>query len=440
MPLQKSIKGSDAGEIAASVEDAILRGRLAPGERLPVVRGLATRLRVSPGTVASAYRMLQARGLVTADGRRGTRVNARPPLTGRVATPVPANVRDLSGGGPDPALLPALGEALKRLSVRPRLYTGPYNDPELIEMAAAMFAADSIAPGPIAVVGGALDGIERVLNARLRVGDRVAVEDPGYFAVLDLLRALGLTAVPIAVDDFGLVPEEVERALAGGIEALIVTPRAQNPTGAALDAGRTRDLRRMLRAYPEALVIEDDHAGPIAGTPAFSLAEPERARRAVVRSVSKWLGPDLRAAFVTGDELTIGRVEGRQRLGTGWVSHILQQLVVAILADPRVAKLEQSAVAAYAARRGALIEALGQLGIRAAGRSGLNVWIPVPEESVVVQSLLEAGWAVAAGERFRIKSAPAVRISIATIRPGEAERFAAAFAGSFAPQRMIRSA
>ncbi len=173
-----------------------------------MVRGLATRLRVSPGTVASAYRMLQARGLVTADGRRGTRVNARPPLTGRVATPVPANVRDLSGGGPDPALLPALGEALKRLSVRPRLYTGPYNDPELIEMAAAMFAADSIAPGPIAVVGGALDGIERVLNARLRVGDRVAVEDPGYFAVLDLLRALGLTAVPIAVDDFGLVPEE----------------------------------------------------------------------------------------------------------------------------------------------------------------------------------------------------------------------------------------
>ncbi len=440
MLLQYSVKGSSAEEIAASIEGAILRGAAPPGAQLPAVRSLAARLRLSPATVGSAYRMLHLRGLVTADGRRGTAISHQPPLVTRAAAPAPPGVRDLSGGGPGSALLPALAPILARLRPRPRLYAGPYNDRELVEKAARAFAADGIPRGPVAIVGGALDGIERVLQARLRMGDRVAVEDPGYFAVLDLLKALGLIAVPMGLDDFGPRPEQVERALSEGVAGLIVTPRAQNPTGAALDLRRTNALRRILRAWPEVLVIEDDHAGPIAGAPAFTLIEPGRRRWAVVRSVSKWLGPDLRTAFLIGDELTIGRVEGRQRLGAGWVSNILQQLVAAIWSDSRTASTVRKAAQAYAARRGGLLAALRQLGIEAAGRSGLNVWIPVPEEAVVVQSMLEAGWAVAAGERFRLKSPPAVRVSIATLQAGEAERFAADFAAIFAPQRLIRSA
>ena len=102
MLLQFRIKGSNAGQIASSVETAILHGQLGPGEQLPAVRSLAARLRVSPATAASAYRRLQNRGLVTADGRRGTTVSRCPPLTSRAATRIAANVRDLSGSGPDP--------------------------------------------------------------------------------------------------------------------------------------------------------------------------------------------------------------------------------------------------------------------------------------------------------------------------------------------------
>jgi hypothetical protein len=71
-----------------------------------------------------------------------------------------------------------------------------------------------------------------------------------------------------------------------------------------------------------------------------------------------------------------------------------------------------------------MIAALQERGIAAHGRSGLNVWVPVREESPVVSALLSAGWLVAAGERFRIATRPAIRITTSTLRDGEADEIA----------------
>src|SRR5689334_20175354 len=98
--------------IAAKIEAAIAAGQLAPSTRLPTVRDLAAGLEVSPATVAAAYRMLGQRGLISANSRRGTTVANQPPLRVRGARPLPANVRDLASGNPDPAMLPPLGPAL----------------------------------------------------------------------------------------------------------------------------------------------------------------------------------------------------------------------------------------------------------------------------------------------------------------------------------------
>jgi len=427
--VQNYLSGDSAVNIARSIESAVAGGKIAGGSLLPPVRSAAAHLRVSPATVAAAYRVLGQRGVVIADGRRGTRVRHAPPIAMPVAAPLPESVRDLAGGNPDGALLPPI----PKLAHEQRLYRDDLNDPRLLDLARKQFVDDHVPAATIAVVSGALDGVERVLREHLRPGDRVAVEDPCFTGVLDLLSALALVPVPVTIDDEGLDPDALKRALRGDVAALVITPRAQNPTGSAISASRQRALRAILARHPELLLIEDDHAGPIAGAPYRTLVDVSREHWAVVRSVSKSLGPDLRVAVLAADERTIALVEGRQNLGIRWVSHILQRIVIAMWSDRRVQSLLKRAERTYTERRNALLRELRMRGIEAHGASGLNVWIPVREETPVAQALMSAGWAVQAGERYRLTTGPAVRVTIATLEPDDAARLAEELARVLTP-------
>ena len=433
------IRGDSSNQIAASIEDGIRSSRLASGERLPTVRALAARLHVSPTTVAAAYNALRVRGLVHGSGRRGTVVNRRPPLMTRAAPAPAVGLRNLFEGGPDPAMLPSLKPYLARLDGNPGKYGDAENRNELIELAARQFKRDGISASSLAVVSGALDAVERVLQGWLRPGDRVAVEDPSYTGVLDLVAAMGLVAEPVEIDDSGPLGAELKRALKLGAKAFILTPRAQNPTGAALDRRRAHELRDVLVGFPECVLIEDDHAGPVAGVPAFTLSSG-RARWAIARSVSKSLGPDLRVSVMAGDALTVARVQGRQSLGPRWVSHILQDLVAQLWSDTKTSTMLRTAADTYAHRRHVLIKTLAEYGIEARGRSGLNVWIPVIEEAAVTNAMAEKGWAIRAGESYRIKSPPGIRVTVSTLTDDESRRFAADLAASLRPRSTAQSA
>lgn len=439
VPIQYQIGGEGSNEIAASIERAIREGRLRPGARLPTVRALAKDLHRSLGTVAAAYRTLQSRGVILSSGRRGTVVRSAPPVWRSVATSeLPAGIDNLADGNPDPALLPKHAPAFKKLPREPILYGAPAQNEQLLEMAAKSFKADGVGWSAVTVVGGALDGIERALAANLRAGDRVAVEDPIYPAHLDLIGALGLVPEPVAIDERGLLPEHLQRAIRRGARAVLLTPRAQNPSGAALDVRRQQQLRSVIGAAPDLFVVEDDHAWLVAGVPYRTLSDG-RERWFVVRSFSKPFGPDLRIGIAAGDPMTIARVRGRQQLGAGWVSHLLQSLALALWTDETVARTISKASAAYSARREALIAALAGEGIDVRSLSGLNCWIPVDDEVAVHTALRTAGFAVAPGARFRIESGPAVRVTTSRLVEREAVRFARAFAATRRPGKATRT-
>ncbi|WP_405602193.1 aminotransferase class I/II-fold pyridoxal phosphate-dependent enzyme [Streptomyces sp. NBC_00056] len=430
------IEGRRAAEIAASVERAVGGGDLQPGQLLPPMRELAQHLGVNPNTVAAAYRTLRERGVIETAGRRGSRVRSKPATTARelIRVDVPAGVRDVSDGNPDTALLPPLAEAFAWAAAQgdkaPVLYGDGPLEPELARHARVAFDQDGIPQGPVAVASGSLDAIERVLAAHLKPGDAVAVEDPGWGSLLDLVPALGLRLVPVGVDDDGPLADEVERALSAGVRALVVTDRAQNPTGAAVTAPRARALRKVLAAHEDVLLIEDDHGHGIVDLPLYPLAGVTR-HWAFVRSAAKAYGPDLRLAVLTGDAVTVDRVQGRQRLGPGWVSRILQRAVARLWTEGTV---DTRAVAAsYGRRRDALVAALAERGVEAYGRSGMNVWVPVPDETGAVARLLHAGWAVAPGARFRMGAAPGVRITVSTLGADDIGPVADAVASATGP-------
>lgn len=411
-------------------------GALEPGQVLPPMRELAAQLGVNPNTVAAAYRVLRERGVIETDGRRGSRVRSKPVTTGReyIRVEVPDGVRNLVDGNPDRALLPGLAEAFAAAAGQsdrdPVLYGDAAVEPELCRLARADLDADGVPEGPVVVTSGSLDGIERVLAAHLKPGDAVAVEDPGWGSVFDLAPALGLRTVPVRVDDEGPLPDDVRGALEAGARALIVTDRAQNPTGAAVTSTRARALRSVLAQYPRTLLVEDDHGHRIVDLPLYPLAGVTH-HWALVRSVAKAYGPDLRLAVLTGDSVTMDRVHGRQRLGPGWVSRLLQRAVAHLWASGAVDVPAVSA--AYGRRRDSLIAALAERGIEAHGRSGMNVWIPVPDETGAVARLLHAGWAVAPGARFRMSAPPGIRITVSTLTPDDIGPLADAVASAAGP-------
>jgi DNA-binding transcriptional MocR family regulator len=208
-----------------------------------------------------------------------------------------------------------------------------------------------------------------------------------------------------------------------------------------LTAPRARKLRDLLDKHPGVLLVEDDHAGGVSGADRYTLVSGDCERRpwAVVRSVSKFLGPDLRLALVAGDAMTIARLRDQQALGPRWVSHILQRLAFRMWSAPQTTRIIAKAAKTYAARRTKLISCLANRGLTGYGASGLHVWIPVAREAEAVQGMLARGWSIQAGEVFRLRSEPGVRIGVANLRSGEEESVATALAESLMPGRAVYS-
>ncbi|MBU2662299.1 aminotransferase class I/II-fold pyridoxal phosphate-dependent enzyme [Actinoplanes bogorensis] len=440
MSAQYQVSGDSAASISASIEQGVRAGDWVFGAALPPVRVLAESLHVSPATVAKAYQELRQRGVVETEGRRGTRIRSRPPVAGprsALRLPVPPGVRDVSSGEPDLGLLPPLDRALRAVAESngpPQGYASASAMPELIEAARPRLVAGGIPAGEaqITVTSGTLDAIERLLTAHLRAGDAVAVEDPGWSNLFDLLAALGLRPLPVAVDQQGPDPVAMAAALQAGARAAVVTVRAQNPTGAAVSAARADSLRALFAGHPGVLLIEDDHAAELAEDPPHCIG-PVTGAWAVTRSASKPFGPDLRIAVLAGDEATIARVAGRMRIGSGWVSTVLQRLLLHLWRDDEVTATVARAARAYGDRRRALIEALRSRGVPAEGATGINVWVPVPDETRTVGLLREAGYAVAPGSLFRLSAPAGVRISIGPLPEAQIAALAEAVAVAVRP-------
>lgn len=421
------IVGKTASEIFDNIRHLVQSGVLKPGDVLPPVRELAGKLSVNRNTVAVAYKRLVTSGLAISQGRNGTAIKTHNTLPALEGGDPSSPLKDISSGNPDPTRLANVKNYLSAIAAAPRLYGDAAVDPRLAAWAHAWMSKDSGVDAEINLTSGAIDALERLLCALLLPGDSVAIEDPCFLSSINMLRYAGFTPSPMPVDAEGMQPDALEEALRNGARAVIITPRAHNPTGCSLSEPRARAIRDILARYPQVLVIIDDHFALLSSTPWHSPLAAESRRWALVRSLSKTLGPDMRLAIVASDCETSAALRLRLNSGSQWVSHLLQDLVIACLNDDAfMASLTESR-RHYRRQHEKLIAALARCGItHLTPGDGLNFWFPLEEPSQpVALRLAHAGWLVREGETFGIRApSHGLRLSLATLSDEEINKLA----------------
>ena len=425
---EAGIQGTSAAEIVESVRGLVGAGRLTSGSVLPPIRGLAAGLGVNRNTVAAAYAQLAAAGIVQTRRRGGTVVLGVPIMDGE-GQHTRDDLVNLASGNPAPEFLPEVTASFLE-GYTPPLYGHPPVSARLRAWAERAMSPDVAGEAhELVLAHGAVDAVERLLTAHLTRGDAIAVEDPCFLSSIGTMRLNGYRSVPVAMDTEGMVPEALASALTAGVRAIVCTPRSHNPTGATVTPERAARLREILARQPKVLVIEDDHFSAIAAKGYHRITPPDAPHWALVRSVSKFLGPDLRLAFVLADPDSAARMATRLSPASSWVSHLLQHIVASMLEDESVARLLARARTGYAERHRSLIDALGHAGIVVPPPGdGLNVWIPVAgKERQLMDALAVRGWAVRAGTDFAVtdRTAADLRVTTATITAHHAGKFAA---------------
>ncbi|MBI5089646.1 MAG: aminotransferase class I/II-fold pyridoxal phosphate-dependent enzyme [Actinobacteria bacterium] len=419
--LATAIDDRSAKGITAAIGRLVSTGELQPGHRLPTVRELSRLLGVSPTTVSEAWQTLALVGAIDARGRQGTFVRQPTgpgsPRRYRRITEGPGRFAlDLSTGTPDPNLLPDLAPVMARLS-RHSLTSSYLDHAVLPELDERLRAGWPFPAEELTVVDGAMDGLDRVAQVVVRLGDRVVVEHPSFPPLLDLLDRLGAEVIGVDVDQDGMVPEQLADALRRDPVAVFLQPRAHNPTGVTMTKRRAKVLADLVASAPSRpVVVEDDHSGDIATGALVSLGHWLATSTVHIRSYSKSHGPDLRLAAVGGAGDVVAAVANRRMLGPGWSSRILQAVLVEMLDDAATIDAIARARAEYARRRAMVCDVLEAHGVTTTGSEGINLWVRVNDERSALLTLAAQGIGAAPGEPFMVRADhPHIRVTVGLV-------------------------
>jgi GntR family transcriptional regulator / MocR family aminotransferase len=422
--LELTRDGSLRRQLERQLRDAIRSGRLAAGSALPPSRVLADELGVSRGVVVDSYSQLTAEGYLSARQGAGTRVAylpSPPAPSGSSSQPDRPRIRfDLRPGQADFHSFPrsrwqaALGRALRELPDIQLSYADPRGISTLRRAVAEYLGRGRavVASADNVVICCSLShGLSTLWPVlRERGARRVAVEDPSWRWQTRTVELAGLEAVPTPVDADGLVVAELERL---EVEAVVLTPAHQYPTGVVLSPERRGELIAWARRH-HALIVEDDYDAEYR----FD-REPVAALQGLAPDVvvfcgttSKTLAPALRLAWMVLPPRLVDDVTN-QYVVTGATPPVLDQAAAAaFIADAELDRHLRQMRRHYRTKRNVLLAELekhfpdARISGAAAGLH-LMTWLPDGlDESSVGAAARRAGVAVHELHRHCTVSAP----------------------------------
>ena len=401
LALDRNASASLQDQIVAFFRDAVLRGALKPGVRLPSSRQLAAELGVARITAVEAFDRLAAEGYFVT--RRGVGLfvahtvtdaylSTLPTRSARARRAPPPDLPKTSGRGqgversrtdpstPDALPLATGVPALEQFPWRDwarisaRVYRErpaaalAYGDPQgLPELRSAIAdylgAARGIAcdPDQIVVVSGSQQGIDLTARVVASPGDAVWFEEPGYGAARTALTAARLRVVLVPADGEGL---DVAAGVAQAPDARLamVTPSYHYPLGATLSLPRRRALLAWAHATG-AWILEDDYYGEyrFAGRPQTPLYALDRRERVLyLGTFSKMLAPGLRLGFLVAPPPLVRRLTELKTATDRYTPGLMQLVLARFIAEGRLAAHVRRMRVLYRDRRAALLAALAR--------------------------------------------------------------------------------
>lgn len=311
-----------ADEVAAQIKD----GALKSGDRLPPQRQFAYARNIAVSTASRVYSELLRRGLVVGEVGRGTYVSgdARQGVAAIAAEPRGSRI-DLEFNFPVlPEQTPLIAKSLEGLGRPDALHSALHQSTSIgtarMRQVAAQFLAGngwSPATGQMVFTGNGRQSIAAVLSALVPTGGRCGVEAITYPFARGIAAQLGITLVPLAMDEHGMRPDAVQKAhREGRLSAIYVQPVIHNPLGITMPQQRRTDLLRVAEKL-DLIVIEDFVYGFLDDLPPLAMEAPERC--VVIDSLSKRVAPGLSLGLIAAPIRLREDIMAAVRSG-GWVA------------------------------------------------------------------------------------------------------------------------
>ncbi|WP_028921040.1 PLP-dependent aminotransferase family protein [Pseudonocardia acaciae] len=418
---------SDYHEIADALAADIAEGRLRPGQRLPPQRRFARGRGIANSTAARVYGELVRRGLAVGEVGRGTFVRASTATASGGAATAPARRPDgravvdlelsfpvlpeqaqLLADGLGPMLDPsALADGLRPV--------GPDGIPAAREAAAALLTRSAWTPDPsrLLFAGNGRQAIAAAIATLLPAGGRLGVEPMTYPVVKGIAARLGVTLVPLTMDEHGLVPSSLADA---PVRAVYLQPALHNPLGATIPDQRRIELADVLRR--RGLYAIEDTVYGFLGPDLAPLSAHAPERTILIDSLSKRLAPGLTLGFLVPPPEMVDAVTAALRSGTWTAAGFVLATAARWMADGSVATIAAAKRADALARQQVASERLAEFDFRADPRAYHGWWeLPDPwRADTFVAAAARRGIAVTPGAAFAVTpgQAPnAVRLALA---------------------------
>ncbi|WP_067473247.1 aminotransferase-like domain-containing protein [Nocardia amamiensis] len=341
-------------------------------------------------------------------------------------------------GAPDPALLP--GELVSALS---QDVIGKYGSAvlqygmtqgfgPLLDEARNLLRTRGIrcSPESLHISTGGSGALHNVCLALLDPQNVVLVETPTYGPAVKEFRSHGATVVGVPSDDFGIVPEALEEALARYDAAFVyLLPTFQNPTGRTMPTPRREQIAQIVVRH-DTLVIEDDVYTDLRyrgmAPPALASFAPDNS--IYITSLSKTLAPALRVGITVMPPDLLRSVLALKQGIDMQTSTYCQAIAAEFLGSPAGAAHLAHVVEVYSAKLDTLADAVERHfppGFQwVAPEGGMFLWIEGPhgfDADALLGTALQEGVAFLPGSVFYADDADhrnTMRLSFANV-PGD---------------------